>query len=257
MIDIHSHILPGIDDGPKTMEHSLQLASLYEKAGFRTVVATPHWMPGTIWTPSPADLKTRITELQHALEEEQITLSIHPGMEIAFDNETLDRLRKNNLQTLAGQSYLLLETPFQQLPLGWETIFFNIISDGYKIILAHPERCRQVHQHPEILKKMIEAGIYIQLNYDSFLGFNGKATKKTAFYLAEQGCVHCLASDSHDATHRHPGSVKDALNNIAARVGEKTAEIISTTNPKRILAGLPLKQPAKAETKKRKKWLFF
>jgi protein-tyrosine phosphatase len=259
MIDIHSHILPGIDDGPETMEKSVELAILYELAGFKSVIATPHWISGTRWMPSPKIIFDKIDELNQILKKNNINVAIHQGMEIALDSEIINQLNKNNLLTLAGQSYILIEAPFQRMPLGWESIFFNIISKGHTVVLAHPERCSHLSTNPELADQIIEAGIYMQANYDSFLGYFGKTVKETAFHLAEKGYIHCLATDSHDVVRRHPKNVRYALDAVENRIGRENTELISRKNPQRVLTGLPLKKPVAFINKKqrKKKWLWF
>ena len=128
MIDLHCHILPGVDDGPKNMDESLEMVRIFENAGYRRVLATPHQVPGTTWMRSIEEIRHLLAELNHAIKVEGLELDVQPGMEISFDPLIPDLLEKGRLLTLGETSCVLIETPFQQLPLGWEQVFFAILS---------------------------------------------------------------------------------------------------------------------------------
>ncbi len=259
MIDIHSHILPGIDDGPGSFEESVEMAAMYAKVGFQKVIATPHWIAGTPWMPDKNDVSVKVELLNDLLREKQVDITILAGMEIAMDGDILKFLDKNEILPLAGESYLMIEVPFQRLPVGWENLLSNIISKGFRIILAHPERCYQIFSNPEFAGKIIDANVYVQVNYDSFLGYYGKHVEKTACYLAEKGYIHCLATDSHDTIQRHPGNALMACDKVRKLIGPENERLLSVVNPERILSGLPLKTQASINTgnllKKRWHWL--
>jgi protein-tyrosine phosphatase len=259
MIDLHSHILPGIDDGPMTLEKSLELADLYQKAGFTQIVATPHWVPGTTWTPSIESIHQRIGLLQDSFESKNIHIRIFAGMEIAMDVNLGDLLLKNYLLTLAGSPYILLESPFQRLPIGWDQMFFAIMAKGYRIILAHPERCMQLFSTPDLYDDIIEAGVYFQVNYDSFLGHYGKEISETAFYLLKKGYIHFLATDSHDPIQRHPGNARKAIKILERTIDAKTIEILTRINPENVIKGVPLETINLVDIlpKNRKRWRWF
>jgi protein-tyrosine phosphatase len=259
MIDLHSHILPGIDDGPRTLEKSLELAGLYQRAGFTTIVATPHWVPGTTWTPSTENIYQRINLLQNSFKSKNININIFAGMEIALDVNLGDLLLKKHLLTLAGSPYILIESPFQRLPIGWDQMFFAIMAKGYRIILAHPERCMQLFSTPDLYDDIIEAGVYFQVNYDSFLGHYGKEISETAFYLLKKGYIHVLATDSHDPIQRHPGNAGKAIKILEKTIEVKTIEILTRINPENVIKGVPLEPTSLVDflPKNRKRWRWF
>lgn len=263
MLDLHSHILSGIDDGPATIEESLELAVLYEQAGFSRVVATPHWINGTAWMTKIEDIRHRVDLLNTAIQSKGIGIRILPGMEIAMDAEIPALLSREQLLSLAGSSYLLIETPFQRLPSNWEHLFYNITSKGYHIMLAHPERCAQIIANPEIADKVIAAGVYFQCNYDSFLGNYGDQILAVAWRLLKKGYIHVLATDSHNATHRHPGNAVKAVLALEKEVDGSILTMITRTNPDRLIGGLPLENPAPADVpvqrkgKRKKRWRLF
>jgi protein-tyrosine phosphatase len=257
MIDIHSHILPGIDDGPKTLEESFELAKLYVRAGFSGVVATPHWIGGSVWMPDAARVSQAVADLNVALESHGIDLKLYPGMEIAMDSGIAGLFDKNMLLSIAGTSYVLVEAPFQQMPAGWEQVFFELMSSGFRVVLAHPERCAQFGQRPGMVEEMVDSGVYVQVNYDSLLGYNGGAVRESAYRLILKGHVHCLATDSHDPINRNPESAVSGRKEVEKAAGPKAAEIMTLINPKRIISGLDLQQVHVEVKKKKKRWWKF
>jgi len=261
MIDLHCHILPGVDDGPKNIDESLEMVRIFKDAGYRRVVATPHQVPGTTWMLSLEEIRTKLAELNHAIKNENIELDVLSGMEIAFDPLIPDLLEKDQLLALGKTSYVLIETPFQQLPLGWEQVVFSILSKGYLILMAHPERCAQLAAGPQLVGRLIESGVYLQVNWDSFLGYHGRAALRLAHYLADSGCIHCLATDSHNPQERHAAHVKLAAAKIQKLIGRENLQRIASENPLRVLRNthpLPMiKSDPKTVVKKESKWRFW
>jgi protein-tyrosine phosphatase len=243
VIDLHNHILFKIDDGPDTLSGCLEMASLLSKCGYRHVVATPHTVPGTTWVPSTDSIKDHIAKINRALKAWGLDLKILPGMEISFDPQLLDLLNDKKLFTLGGKisSCLLIEAPFHRFPLGWEKLVFEIISHNYIILLAHPERCAQVAQNTQFIDHLINAGVYIQVNWGSFLGEYGQMAKRTARRLAERGQIHSLATDAHNPQDCQFALLRDAADNVQQLIGSKNLVRIARENPLRILQGkLPL-----------------
>lgn len=148
MIDLHSHILPGIDDGPGSEDESLAMAEAYVKAGFTNVAATPHAIPGTAWMSRPEVVYEKVDALNRRLENEGVGLKIYPGMEIALDADLCRLMDEKRIISIADGPFVLIELPFQRLPLGWEQVFFEVQSRGYQVLVAHPERCEQMMAHP-------------------------------------------------------------------------------------------------------------
>jgi protein-tyrosine phosphatase len=257
MIDLHCHILPGIDDGPKSMDQSLAMACVFEQAGYEQVVATPHAVPGTSWMPSPATIRELVAELNQALRDQGILLTVLPGMEIALDPHIPDLLEDGRIQSLADTSYVLIEPPFQRLPLGWEQVFFELTSKGYKPLLAHPERCAQLADKPELFEDLISMDIR-QVNWGSFLGHHGSRAKKTAVYLASKGYIHCLATDSHRPDRHLVDSLEHGAAVVEEFVGPKNLELLARENPLRVLRGEPLigmaPDDSRPEVKRRRRW---
>jgi protein-tyrosine phosphatase len=259
MTDLHSHILPGIDDGPKTLEESIVLAREYEKAGFKQVVATPHWISGTAWMSSGDEVLQKVCTFNQALKQNHLPIEVYAGQEIAMDNSIAALLQQKQLLSLAGGGYVLVESPFQRFPWGWQNIFFAILSAGYRILLAHPERCHQLIDDFSMVKDILKTGVYLQVNADSFLGRYGREVQKTAVQLVSQGHVHCLATDSHDPVHRSPRHFKKALELVERYIGSENLNIVVRQNPELVLASRDLIQckPAHRRQGRKIRWKFW
>ena len=241
MIDLHCHILPGIDDGSKTLKESLEMARIFEQAGYSHVVATPHAVPGTTWMPKPEEIREQLRRMNQAIAKNGIKLKVLPGMEIALDPNISDLLDQGRVQPLAGTSYVLVEPPFQRLPLGWDQAVFNVLSRGFSVLLAHPERCAQLSAKPQLCDKLIESGVYFQVNWDSFLGHHGHTAQKMAIYLAGKAYIHCLATDSHDSKSRNAIQVQRTAETVEELIGPRNLQLISRENPIRVLRNEDLK----------------
>ncbi|MCB2148588.1 MAG: phosphotransferase [Deltaproteobacteria bacterium] len=239
MIDLHCHILHGLDDGAETAAESLQMAHLFERTGYRMVAATPHMVPGTSWMPPIDRIKTRVTALNQTITDAGIELEIVPGMEIAIDPQIPDLLDDDRLLPLGNASCLLIEPAFQQLPPGWDKVIFAILAKGYSVLLAHPERCVQLAANPGLIDRLIGSGVYLQVNWGSFLGQYGRAVARTARLLAENGKIHCLATDSHRPDGHHPARIRAAAAELGGLIGRENLQRITTDNPLRVLNGEP------------------
>jgi protein-tyrosine phosphatase len=258
MIDLHCHILSELDDGPQNLDESLQMVRIFSQAGYNRVVATPHLVPGTTWMPALNIIRYQLAELNHAIKEEGLKLHVLPGMEIAFDPIIPDLLAEGRLFTLGETSYVMIEPPFQRLPVGWEQVVFAILSRGYFILLAHPERCAQLAARPQLIDQLIETGVYLQINWASFLGYYGRDASRMAYYLVERGYIHCLATDSHNPQDRHADHVQLAAAKIQKLIGRENLLRIARENPRRVLQGVPplsmLKSEPNQAVKKESRW---
>ncbi|MFO7840320.1 MAG: CpsB/CapC family capsule biosynthesis tyrosine phosphatase, partial [Desulfosalsimonadaceae bacterium] len=220
---------------------SVELGALYEAAGFSRVVATPHYVPYSAWTPGVSVVCEAVADLNAAFSRKGVGVRVYAGMEIAMDSAIAWLLARGRLAGLAGTSYLLVEAPFQRSPLGWEQVCFPLLAKGHRVLLAHPERCGFFAGNPAVFDDIIGAGVFLQVNYDSFTGGYGGQAQDTALYLLGKGYVHCAATDSHDTVYRHPRGVGAAVQVIAETAGAGAADVITRQNPERVLAGKNLK----------------
>jgi len=240
-IDLHNHILPGIDDGPSELEESVQLARDLSACGFSTIVATPHSLGGK---PSPDLIMQKLELLQEALEQEQVPLTILSGAEQHIEPELVERLERKEVLTLNQTSYLLLELPmFQPLPVYTEPLLFRLVSAGYRPVIPHPERVIALQMNQQMLFRLQQLGALYQVTWGAFTGLLGPAAAKTARYMLKAGLVHLLSTDVH-----HPGSSLLAVDKVAAVLDQKRgsnySQLMLTERPGLILAGKPLDLPA-------------
>jgi protein-tyrosine phosphatase len=207
MIDLHSHVLPGIDDGPATIEGSLAMARAAVAAGTRILVATPH----VSWNyPNDADtIAALVEELNALLTAEEIALEIRAGAEIAMTRlidippAQLPRLR------LGAGPWLLVEPPFAPAVTGLDSILLDLQRQGHQILLAHPERCQAFHRDPQMLSSLVRAGVLTSITAGSLVGRFGGEVRRFALSLARDGLVHNVASDAHDIVSRPPGTAAE------------------------------------------------
>jgi len=237
MLDIHSHILPGIDDGARDIGHSLEMARKYVTAGYTRVIATPHAVPEDRGVKFAQSIALHVANLNAIMQEDHVALTVLPGMEITLAPEIAAMLDKGEVIPLADGSYVLIELPFQRLPLHWEDILFEVVGRGFKILIAHPERCEELIRQPIIVDRLLETGAYLQVNWTSLLGYHGKLVQKTAHRLARAGAIHCMATDSHDTRERSAVIVRRGAEELARLVGRKNLALLSVENPSRVLNG--------------------
>lgn len=219
-IDMHAHILPGFDDGPKDMAGSIAMARCYEKVGIKAVVATPHFIPGTAWAPSKERVVESVLELQRSLNHANIDLKVVPGMEVAYHKKLEERIRANLLLPLWESGYFLIEPSFHGEQDGLLASLEFLLSQGQKLILAHPERVDAFQRMPQSLRQLVEQGLRIQVNAGSLLGYFGSKSQDTAELLRQGDCVHLIASDAHDHSKRAPLNPIEWQNILACLGGE-------------------------------------
>ncbi len=203
MIDLHSHILPGLDDGPSTMEGSLALARAAVEAGTRTILATPHINEDA--SIEPARIAAGLVELRAALAAAEIPLEVLPGGEIAIWR--LIDLDDDSLRALAlgGGPYLLVESPFSPVVGDFEPMVLDLHQRGHRVLLAHPERCPAFQRDPARLEGLVGAGALVQLTAGSMAGDFGSTVRRFTTALLREGFAHVVASDAHDTLRRPPG----------------------------------------------------
>jgi protein-tyrosine phosphatase len=203
MIDLHTHILPGIDDGPETIEDSLKLARAAVASGARVVVATPH----VSWSyQNDADtIAPLVEELNERLVAEGIALEVRAGAELAVTR--LIDLPYGELShlSLGGGPWLLVEPPFVPSVTGLELLIFDLQRQGHRVVIAHPERCPVFHRDPGMLRELVSEGNLTSVTAGSLVGGFGGEVRRFALMMAREGLIHNIASDTHDTVQRPPG----------------------------------------------------
>ena len=232
MIDIHTHVLPGIDDGAQNISDSLEILQALAKQGVTELVATPHIISG-VYENTSEIINEKITEIQDLIRENQLNLILHSGAELYCEPDLISKVKKENL-TLAHSNYVLIETELQRFPDNFEEILFNFQQEGFRPIIAHAERFSPFMNNIDHLLTIVNREIYVQMNSGSIMGVFGNAVKYLALEMLKIGCVHVIASDVHGLQKR-PILMKDAYDLVASNYSEKLAEILFYENPKRIL----------------------
>lgn len=201
MIDIHSHILPGIDDGAETMADSLQMAREAVKQGIQAIIATPHHQNGH-FNNERKDILRYVSNLNERLQQEDIPLTVLPGQETRINGDMLDELNNEVLLPLNETKYLFVEFPFGSVPRYAKQMLFDIQVAGCTPIIVHPERNRAIAEDPSLLYDFIRTGALSQITAASLTGELGKSIQKLSHQLIDANLSHFLASDAHNTTTR-------------------------------------------------------
>jgi len=193
--DVHAHILPGIDDGVSTVEESLQALLALSNLGYKKVVATPHIMSER-YPNSSALILEKVREINEALSQSGIDLLVEPAAEYYLDDGFSALLGKRDILAIEGK-YVLFETSHGQRPFNLEHIIFDISSQGYIPLMAHPERHHYLTSDLELFRDLKNRGVLFQANIGSFGGVYGKNVEDAAFLLAKQGMIDFIGTDIH------------------------------------------------------------
>ena len=239
MIDIHCHILPGVDDGAKTLEESLEMCRMAAADGVTTIVGTPHQHDGVYNTPS-ATILAKVQLLNAALKQAQIPLTILPGADVYIDVNTVDKITNGEIMTInQTKRYFLLEFPAHTLPTNIENIVFNLMLKNVVPILTHPERIGEVQQHPNRVYDLVSLGVLSQITAMSLTGGFGRHAQKCAKTLVEHNLAHIIASDAHSIESRPPILTK-GVKEAAKIIGKEQALAMVTTIPQQVISGKPV-----------------
>ena len=194
-IDLHSHLIPGIDDGSQSMEESMLLLKGMFALGYKKVITTPHIMLDA-YRNTPEIINEGLYELREAAREEKIEIEIEAAAEYYLDDGFYDLLKKGDILTIKGE-YLLFETSYFAKPLQLEEMIFAISSSGYIPLMAHPERYRYIKDPMKEYSRFKDLGVHFQINLNSFAGHYGKSAKALAHFLSKEGMIDFLGSDVH------------------------------------------------------------
>lgn len=223
-VDVHAHILPGMDDGAQTREDAVAMARAAEKHGTVIVVATPHVDLASRNRSQVAEIiRGSARTLTAELVSSGLSIRVLPGMEIAIDPHLLSLLSNGEALTIGDNGkYVLVELPFQHVPGYAEKVVFDLSSAGYVPVIAHPERCNEIAKDPNRMYRLVRAGAIGQLNAGSLTGVFGKPTRRVADILLRHGLAHVIASDGHSPTAR-PCRLDQAFAIASRTLGRKAA----------------------------------
>jgi protein-tyrosine phosphatase len=237
VIDIHSHIMPEIDDGARTMEEAVQMARIAAADGIEYMVSTPHMFNGLSHNPEPREILERVNALNEAINDP--TIKILPGNEVHISHEIAQQVKDKRVTKINQQNYMLVEFPQLTVPVGAEELFYQLLLQGVHPILVHPERNGQIQSRPAIVAEYVEKGVFVQVTAMSVTGEFGPAAKNTTEILLRHNCVHFLATDTH-RPHRRPPILSRGRDAAAAIIGEEAARALVEMNPRAVIEGKPL-----------------
>jgi len=231
VIDIHCHILPGLDDGPQTLETATSMAEAAAGDGIKTVIATPHTDGIRV---NRETVATAAAELNRELNRRNIAVTLLPGHELPC--HLAPALAASH--TLAGSRYVLLEYPPAYIPGDALTILYGLVDQGLVPIIAHPERNSGFLAQPDLLTEHREAGALVQVTASALTGGQGPDIRQCALYLLSRGMVDFLATDSHGPGFRAP-LLRKPLDRAARLLGRSRARRLVRDNPEKILRDAP------------------
>lgn len=243
MIDLHCHLLPGLDDGPRTWDEARALGLHLAEEGVTLAVATPHFFLSRYPNPEPEQLCEHVARLNRELEGR---LRVVPGAEVRLVpelREWAERLTRSvhegdRALLVNGTSYVLLEFPPEVIPPGVERVLFELQRAGIRPILAHPERHTVLRGQTAGLRRFVEHGCFVQVDAPSLVGDHGRQVRKVAWQWIEAGLVHVVASDAHSLRARPP-KLRQAWSDVKRAYGEALARTLFLENPKAIVEGQP------------------
>lgn len=255
MIDLHNHILPGVDDGASSVAESVELARLARADGVATIVATPH---RNAWTyhADRADAEGRLEGLRATCREAAVEINLLLGGEAYIAPDLADQVQSGLALTMNGGRYLLVEWPVDQYPAWSDEAIFRLQVRGFCPIIAHAERYRFVQRELDRLAGLVERGALVQITAASLLGDAGDGARHAAERLLRRGLAHVIATDSHGPTHRPP-LLSPARERASEIVGEARAWALVRDVPLQVVDNLTVDLPPAAPPPSKPFWSFW
>ena len=231
MVDLHAHILPGIDDGSISFEESIKMCEMAYEDGIRTIVATPHIgkFPNT-----KEIIAQKTKELKDRLVEQGIAIELLCGADYEFTPEIFTSIDSKTALTINHSRYILLDSPYSLLPPNIEKLVGVLVAKGIVPIITHPERCLQVQGSPGMLYSLIKAGALVQVTASSITGKMGSKAKECVELILKQDFAHIIATDTHGINKRPP-VLSEAVGISAGIIGKEMAQAMVTTIPQAII----------------------
>jgi len=201
-VDMHSHLLPGLDDGVTTMEEAEQIILNFLELGYRRIITTPHVMSDA-YRNTPAGIHAKLEALRDHLRQKNIDIAISAAAEYYLDESLFKMIETNQPLLTFGEKYLLFETNFITEPFNLKEFIFLATTKGYKLILAHPERYLYLQHNLNKVQDLMDRGVLMQMNISSLTGYYSKPAQQMAHKLINRGMIHWLGSDCHHIQHTH------------------------------------------------------
>jgi protein-tyrosine phosphatase len=236
MIDLHCHLLPGIDDGPPDLETSLRMARLAVADGITVVACTPHILPGLYENTGPK-IREALETFRVCIARADILLRLVAGADVHVSPDLGDGLRSGRVLTLNDSRYLLYEPPHHVPSPQLEAHAFSLQAAGYVPIVTHPERLSWIESHYDIFRRLAQRGVWMQLTAGSVVGRFGRRPRYWAERMLDEGLCQILATDAHDPVRRAP-RLAEARDAVARRLGDRLAIEMVETRPQAVLDNL-------------------
>lgn len=252
MIDIHSHILPNIDDGAENIETSIKMAQIAESEGIKKMIATPHFIAEDKEI-EKKDVLKKVKKLNTILKQQSIDLEILPGEEIFLTPNIPELYEKDRILTLCNKGkYILIELPMMSIPLYTKDVIHSLALKGLTVIIAHPERNIEIQKDANKLREFLHMGALAQVNTLSLHGVFGRRAKHSAEEIIGSGLVHFLATDCHTPRARSPRMQK-----AKKLLHPADAKLLLSANPKKVLQSQDIRVDIDCSRTKKKKNTFF
>jgi protein-tyrosine phosphatase len=251
LIDLHSHILPGVDDGAPDLALSLEMARMAVADGIEVMACTPHFMPG-LYDNESQDIRARIADLNEIFIEEGIDLALVTGCDAHVRPDFLNCLREGSILTLHDSRYVLFEPSHTTMPPRMDDLLFNIQMAGYVPILTHPERFKWIEQNYEMFRDLAKNGVWMQITAGSLTGRFGKRSEYWAKRMLAEGLVSILATDAHNVRSRPP-LLAEAFDIAKGEVGLEEATHLVLTRPECVIEDKALEDVPPLSIEKAKK----
>lgn len=237
MVDIHTHLLPGLDDGAQTKDDFLQMAAIAADSGVDTIVCTPHSnMPGIFLNYDSEKIKSLFRECQELLVQKHIPIHLRRGMEIFATPDIQEKIKDGRLIPINNSRYYLVEFAFGENPAFMRDTLYGLLDMGLWPIIAHPERYDCIQDFPPFLYEWVQAGVHAQVNRGSFFGRFGENAAKTVNLLLEHNIITCIASDAHSPQRRTP-YMADIRGILQKEFSEELAIELLDRNPRSVVEG--------------------
>jgi len=234
-IDLHSHVLYGIDDGSKTIEESIEILKQYEEMGFKNIIATPHYIEETTYNSNNKQKKEIIKKLNQQIKKNKLNINIHIGNELYISNNILELLSKKEISTLNNSKYLLIELPMNNEISNLNNIVFELLSNDIIPIIAHPERYSYIQKDIKKIEKLVNQGVLLQINYGSIIGLYGKQAKKISKKMLKNNLVSLLGTDIHHPNNETYININKIRKKLVKIVCKQKAHELMLENPNKII----------------------
>lgn len=232
-IDIHCHIIPHVDDGARTTNQALNMVNIAYKNGIRTMIATPHYEVGR-YEDNKEEIEKYYAKLQNVVAKKYPDFRIFLGNEIFFSYGVVDSLEEKKIYTMAESRYVLVEfSPNDRLEYI-NTSLYELISAGYMPILAHAERYEEVMESLDNIEKLVDAGVYIQINSSTIAGRNGRRIRRRVLKLIKDGLVHFIGTDTHSDGRRSP-DITECMKYLQKKTDERTINRLLRENALKVI----------------------